>query len=238
MIGSGPSTRRRPRPDRRAILASLGLHVALIALVLISALAARPQPIDFEVYRVDIVSPPPAPQPEPVEEEPVEEQPAPAAEPEPTPTEEAVLPEPEPEEEKPKPEPPREQPKPEQPKPQPKPPERQHMDATAMSGEDLRVLLEGLQARYPEYYENIIRQVYRYFRWSGAGRPTAEVFFYINRDGSVSEIRLVRSSGNVAFNLEAQGAIEAAGGRKAFGALPGDFNYDRLPVAFSFEPPR
>jgi hypothetical protein len=32
------------------------------------------------------------------------------------------------------------------------------------------------------------------------------------------------------------GAIEAAGERKAFGALPPDFQGDRLPVLFSFQP--
>ena len=42
---------------------------------------------------------------------------------------------------------------------------------------------------YPEYLENIIRQLNRYFRWTGADL-TAQVGFEIQRDGSVKAIRV------------------------------------------------
>ena len=48
----------------------------------------------------------------------------------------------------------------------------------------------------------------------------AEFSFLILRDGSVRDIRFVTRSGNFAFDLDAQGAIEAAGNAKAFGPLP------------------
>lgn len=230
--------RSAARPGRRAVLASLVLHALLLLGLLAGGLAARPQPPDLKVYRVDIVPAPSVPAPESPAEEPAAE---PEVEPEPEPEPEVVAePEPDPVPAEREPEPAAAEPERAERKPprreQPARPERRHMDADAMSSDDLRVLIEGLQARYPEYYENIIRQVYRYFRWSGSERARAEVFFYINRDGSASEIQLVRGTGNVAFNLEAQGAVEAAGSRRAFGPLPSDFEYDRLPVVFSFDP--
>lgn len=237
--GSGrPSSAKPPRrgPGAVAIATSVVLHVAVLLALFFSNLDARPTPIDFKVYKVDIVSPPPQPQPEVVDEpEPEPEPPAP----EPTPVPKEPEPEPAPAERpKPKPPtptPPREQPKP---KPRPTPPAKKHLDASQMSGEDINVVMEGLQSRYPEYYENIIRQVRRFLRWSRPERPTVTLFFYINRDGSVSDIRVVSGSGNIAFNIEATGAVEAAGREKAFGPLPGDFEYDRLPMLFDFKPPQ
>ena len=148
-----------------------------------------------------------------------------------------------PEQPEPKPQPPREQPKPEPrrdpPEERPRETERPRSENTGRTGsEDITVQIEGLQARYPEYYENIIRQLTRFFRYSGQGRPSAEVFFYIRPDGSVADIRIVRSTNNMTFNLEAMGAVEQAGERRAFGPLPADFQGERLPVLFSFEPPR
>ncbi|HUF13130.1 MAG TPA: TonB C-terminal domain-containing protein [Longimicrobiales bacterium] len=213
--------RRRERPGALPIGLSIVIHAVLLIGFFASGLLARPAPVDFRVYEVDLVAglepEPPLVQtpPEAVEEPPAEE-------------------EPEPEQTVPSPAPQREAPRPEQPA-TPTPSRETPPERAAGSG-DLTVQIEGLQARYPEYYENIIRTLYRFFRWNEASRPSAEYFFYINRDGSVSEIRLIRTSGNVAFNLEAMGAIEAAGDRRAFGRLPDDFEGDRLPVLFSFQP--
>ena len=52
----------------------------------------------------------------------------------------------------------------------------------------------------------------------------------------MSDVRFVRRSGNYAFDLEAQGAIESAGSARAFGPLPDAFHDDVLPVTFSFDP--
>jgi TonB family protein len=64
----------------------------------------------------------------------------------------------------------------------------------------------------------------------------ADIAFLIHRDGSVSDVRVVRRSGNFAFDLEARGAVEAAGKAGAFGRLPDGFRDDVLPVTFSFDP--
>lgn len=95
----------------------------------------------------------------------------------------------------------------------------------------------GVEFPYPEYLRNIVAQVYR--RWQ---RPEAnvslraEVMFLLHRDGSVSGLRFIRRSGNFAFDLEAQGAIEAAATSQAFGPLPAGYGADVLPVNFFFDP--
>lgn len=225
MIGAGRVERKRERPGRLAIALSVLAHAVLLIGFIASGLSARPAPVDFRVYEVDIVA---GIEPEPpLVQTPPEATEEPPSEPEP---------EPEPEQTVPSPAPQRERPRPTQPTP-PTPRREQPQQRPAGSG-DITAQIEGLQSRYPEYYANITRTLYRFFRWNEASRPSAEYVFYINRDGSVSDIRLIRTSGNIAFNLEAMGAIEAAGERRAFGPLPADFEGDRLPISFYFEPPR
>ena len=58
----------------------------------------------------------------------------------------------------------------------------------------------------------------------------------IHEDGSVTDIEWIRRSGDPAFDLQAQGAIEAAGKSLAFGPLPDGYPQDRLRVSFFFDP--
>jgi len=175
------------------------------------------------------------------------------AAPEPQPTLKKAAPEaiPTPPVEKPaplKPQPAKLPPKPE-PKPPPQPekkeapaktraPEKPLPGETPSTGTDIAtVKTPGLDFPYPEYLRNIVSEVYR--RWdrpSGAASLQAEVAFLILRDGSVREIKFIRSSGNFAFDLDAQGAIEAAGNAHAFGPLPDGYPADLLPVSFYFTP--
>lgn len=95
----------------------------------------------------------------------------------------------------------------------------------------------GLEFPYPEYLRNIMNQVYR--RWGAPNTALrAEVAFAINRDGSVRQIQVMKRSGNFAFDLDAQGAIEAAGNARAFGPLPDGWSPEVLNVVFVFEPRR
>jgi len=109
---------------------------------------------------------------------------------------------------------------------------------TPSTGTDVAsVKTPGLDFPYPEYLRNIVSQVYR--RWdrpAGGGSLQAEVSFLILRDGSVREIKFTRSSGNFSFDLDAQGAVEAAGNARAFGPLPDGYPSDVLPVSFYFIP--
>jgi outer membrane biosynthesis protein TonB len=109
----------------------------------------------------------------------------------------------------------------------------------AQQGVDVPVRLEGAPFPYPQYLSNIILQIKRHWRPpSSRSQLRAELAFTIMRDGSVEDVVWVRRSGNWAFDLEARGAIEAAGRRGVFGPLPEDYPTDRLRVSFFFDPTR
>jgi len=96
---------------------------------------------------------------------------------------------------------------------------------------------EGIEFPFPGYLNNIVRQIaIRFKPRNPAARLKAEVRFLIHRDGSVSDITFIRRSGNFSFDLEAQGAVDAASSTLAFGPLPAGFPDDVLPVVFSFDP--
>jgi protein TonB len=95
----------------------------------------------------------------------------------------------------------------------------------------------GLQFPFPEYLRNIVNQVYRNWdRESSRRNSSAEVSFFILRDGTVRDIRFVTRSGSFSFDLGAQGAIEAAGNSRGFGPLPDGWDADVLPVSIYFKP--
>jgi protein TonB len=97
------------------------------------------------------------------------------------------------------------------------------------------VQTEGIDFPFPGYLNNIVRQIALRFNPADTNSGLrAEVRFVIRRDGSVIGIGFVTRSGNYAFDLEAQGAIEAAA--RQFGPLPEGFQDDALPVVFSFDP--
>jgi outer membrane biosynthesis protein TonB len=212
-----------------AFAGTLVLHGAVLA-----ALAGAPEygrQLSPPVYRVSLVA---APRPEPqarrapsVVERPAE-RPAPAA-PKPAPRRTTVAPAAPPPA---KPDVQRE------PAPRTTPAAEPLPDVTPSTGADpATVQIEGQEFPYPEYLRNLVAQVFR--RWQ---RPTAravlqaEVFFLIHRDGSISNLRFIKRSGNFAFDVEAQGAIEAAGAAGSFGSLPEGFANDVLPVSFFFDP--
>jgi hypothetical protein len=49
-------------------------------------------------------------------------------------------------------------------------------------------------------------------------------------------ISITKPSGSYGFDLEAKGAVEAAGAARAFGPLPEGFSDDVLTVIFTFDP--
>ena len=109
---------------------------------------------------------------------------------------------------------------------------------TPSTGSDVTTIkTPGLQFPYPEYLRNIVNQVYQRWDRDGAREGAfAEVSFMILRDGSVQDIHFVTRSGSFAFDLGAQGAVEAAGNSRAFGPLPDGWEADVLPVSFYFKP--
>ena len=96
---------------------------------------------------------------------------------------------------------------------------------------------DGIEFPFPGYLNNIVRQIALNFKPRNPNaRLKAELRFLIHRDGSVSDLSFVRRSGVFSFDLEAQGAVEAASSARAFGPLPAGFPDDVLPVVFSFDP--
>jgi protein TonB len=109
--------------------------------------------------------------------------------------------------------------------------------AVGGTGADVaNIRTEGIEFPFPGYLQNIVRQVRVNFAPSERTMRTAEVFFFIRRDGTMAGFRFLQRSGSYAFDLECQGAVEAAAASKAWGPLPAQFMDDVLPVIFRFDP--
>ena len=101
-------------------------------------------------------------------------------------------------------------------------------------GSDLvNVNIGGIDFPSEGYLRNIINQIAATFSWTGAPL-TADVSFVIDRDGSIRDIKLVNRSGSYRFDQAAMGAVEAVG--KRFGPLPAAYTDDALFVIFRFDP--
>lgn len=94
----------------------------------------------------------------------------------------------------------------------------------------------GIEFPFQGYLDNVMRQIALRFDPGGNGALSAQVAFLIHRDGSVTDFRFQKRSGSYAFDLAAQGAIDAVGTARAFGPLPSAYPNDVLPVIFTFDP--
>lgn len=221
--------RGRVRPPSRMVFYSVLAHGLAAAAFWAAGVTLTDDLPEFEVYRVELVSPPPQVQgePEPVTStQPVIETPVP--------------PEPEVQESEPRPEVQTQSAVPQEVAPEVeevKPAQGNNPEPVEVGGENANVRIEGQEFPFPDYLENIVLQLPRYLRWGGAGNLTATVIFYIATDGTVGGLRLDGGSGNFNFDLEAMSAVEQAGRRGAFGPLPDGFQGDRLWLRFTFLPP-
>ena len=100
----------------------------------------------------------------------------------------------------------------------------------------MNVSQRGRECPSAGYCENIVRQVRRYFRRPDGSAGTAEACFTILRDGGVDDIDVRRVRGGFAFRMAVEEAVEQAGLRKAFGALPRAFGAAELPVCVDITP--
>lgn len=105
----------------------------------------------------------------------------------------------------------------------------------ALAGSDSpTVRTQGIAFPFPGYLSNVSRQIELRFDPSTRNNALrAEVAFLIHRDGSVSDVRFLIRSGAYGFDLEAQGAVEAAAAARAFGPLPSEFVDDVLPIVYA-----
>lgn len=231
--------RREARSDdgvTEAVVGSLGMHAVLLVIVFWGA-SQISIPESPQVYQVELVA---APREAPVRAVPVPDRPRPT--PEERPRARPVETQPAPTER------PRRDTRPAEAEQEavevvPETPVEERPAATPEQSregvEGLPVRLEGAPFPYPEYLANIILQIKRHWRPPTGGQQLrAELAFTITREGSVEDVAWVRRSGNPAFDLEARGAIEAAGRRRAFGSLPQEYPLDVLRVSFFFDPTR
>jgi protein TonB len=108
---------------------------------------------------------------------------------------------------------------------------------TGGKGADVaNVRTDGIAFPFPGYLANIVRQLA--LNWSPRRTSAvlvAELRFVIHRDGSVSDIAVVRPSGDRLYDLDGVGAVEAVGAARGFGRLPGGWRDDVLVVYFTFD---
>ncbi len=232
----------RDRPGKKSLFVSLGLHGFVIVLVWATA-AFRPEIPVFQIFEIELISPPAnievqdeiIPEPVTPEETPVETV-DPVVEDEPEPIiddkPEEVVAEPEPAT------PDDPEPEPEEPEPEPEAPVSPDPDPEEENpGENIEVRMEGLKRLYPEYYENIVRQITRCFRPPSNSRGReASVRFDLGADGRVirGTLAVLEGSNNIRYDLSAQAAVECASGNNRFGPLPEGFEWETLPVLFNF----
>ncbi len=228
-------TAKQPLRLGRPLGISLGLHLSIVAAVLIAFRERAPEALP-PIYKVDIVAAPPGERAiGEVKPEETPEVAPPAAAPvaPPTPKERAIpLAKPLPKKAA-----ARSTPVPPAPKPVPKTAApRAGGGPEGGSGTDVATVhTEGIEFPFPGYLNNIVRQIALNFKPSDTNSGLkADVMFLIYRNGSVKIVRFVTRSGSYSFDLEAQGAIESAAPN--FGPLPDGFRDDVLPVVFSFDP--
>jgi protein TonB len=223
------NSNRAPPGQAAGLVGTILVHAAAASFLLTTVKPSRAAPPS---YAVDLVAAP-APTEKRLAREalptpPPEEKPAPVKPPPPKPAKAPAPP-------KPKPPAPTETKK--EPPPKTAAPATPAQGETPSTGTDVATIkTPGLAFPYPEYLRNIVTQVYQRWDRGSAQRNFAEISFLILRDGSVRDIRFVTRSGSFAFDLNAQGAIEAAGNTRAFGPLPDGWDADVLPVSFYFKP--
>ncbi|MDQ3556634.1 MAG: TonB family protein [Gemmatimonadota bacterium] len=86
----------------------------------------------------------------------------------------------------------------------------------------------------PEYARTVFNLILSQWQQPRIDRERADVQFDIRRDGSVSELRVMRSSENEEFDLEAMRAIARAAINLKFPALPASYLADVLPMKVMF----
>lgn len=236
---------REPPARAVGLLGTLVVHAAAVGFLVATVkpskasppsyavnLVAAPAPSTKRLAREALPTPPPEEKPAPTPPKPIpaKEKPAPVAPKPPKPAKATPAPAPTPaptETER-------------EPSPKTAAPVAPAPGEAPSTGSDVATIkTPGLAFPYPEYLRNIVTQVYqRWDRGSARQNSFAEISFLILRDGSVRDIRFVTRSGSFAFDLDAQGAIEAAGNSRSFGELPDGWETDVLPVSFYFKPTR
>lgn len=227
---SGPSSsgrdekKARKRLGRKPLGLSLSIHLAIFVILFWVIPALQPESLFYEVVEINMVAAAPEPEDQLIVETPDD----------PEPQEESPLPEPEPE---PEPEPDSLETPPAEEEP---PPETETVSTTAPEPEDgddeVTARIEGFRRDFPEYYERITNQIRRCFRPPDTGLRDVVVRFFVQRDGTTTDIGIMSSSGSFSFDTAAEAAIECAGQPGRLGPLPDEYRYPVLPINYTISP--
>lgn len=100
-------------------------------------------------------------------------------------------------------------------------------------GANKSIMFENADFRYSYYTVAIVKKISRYWQWANNyAACRAVVYFKIDRDGFVKEVRIKESSGNEDFDQNAIRAIELS---SPFAPLPEEYKQDNLGVYFEFK---
>lgn len=223
------SRRRQGRPRLRGgLIAALVLHLGLAAAVVVvpELGGEEPEPMEFVKVRVVPAAALGSTRPEPPKPEPPEPEP----EPEPPPPEPEPEPKPEPPEPEPTPAPRETRPAPREPEPPPPPRQREGSPQGSALGTS-RAAVAGVDNpafTYDYYLDRMLALIEaRWQRPRTDRRTEALVRFRIGRGGRVTELELLETSGDDAFDLAALRAVEAAA---PFPPLPASYRSDSLGI--------
>ncbi|HKH47063.1 MAG TPA: TonB family protein [Thermoanaerobaculia bacterium] len=246
---------RARRASRRPAAASLGaaflLHALAIVLALIlPRLQPRPEPLQFVPVEVIPAQALGVRRPAPPKRKPVQEEAPPAAEPEPEPPKqeepEEVAPPPEPADDVPvlpkKEEPKKPEPKPQEQKPAP---DTRPGVAPGETGDQLgrrggaegsplgttafgsRIGVDNPEFTYGYYLDRLLSLIDAQWQRPNMGEVKAVVHFQIEKDGSITDLRVAESSGYNSFDFAALRAVQSAA---PFPPLPRGYKNDSLGV--------
>jgi len=105
------------------------------------------------------------------------------------------------------------------------------------SGSDVtNAVFKGIDFPDQRYLNNIINRIMHNFPPQYNVALVAELSFEILRDGTMQNLRIIRTSRNGNFDAEAEGAVERAGRNRGFGVLPAAWSDDILRIEFRFDP--
>lgn len=94
------------------------------------------------------------------------------------------------------------------------------------------IMLENKNFRYSYYTSAILKKIRRYWQDSNINVLRTVVYFRIEKDGSVSKLKISKSSKNDTFDKNALRAIELA---SPFPPLPDGYTENNLGVYFEFK---
>jgi len=227
----------------------LGIHVAVIVVVMLSSAMRgcfRPKPRPEIVTFIEFGSPAPQVSLEPVSEMSEPEPQAPAPEPEPAPIPEPTKPKP-----RPKPIP--------KPKPKPKPKWKptspkdikigKKVDDTPskprVSDADIKKALSGISSSMPSgatgnpsqfnsYYGRVMSLFYNYWKppASGSSAGSTVVRIYMQKNGRITKMKKIRSSGSAVYDKTVMNAVNAV---STLPRPPSNYPYDYVEVVFTQE---